>query len=207
MRWVFSREFSHEFSVVVFLDYLCERPFDLIYQEKTIQQYQTRILGELVSVRNEVRESWIDNRVDDGIAQIISKTEEVAKENGFSQSMRRQSMKYLLPMMIGFFALSFVIIFFIGDLIPPDLFWLTYVIYTALLLVVCFLPRLINQRLMNRWLALANEKGPLVKKYITGVAERIHKFVQFPLFHHVYPDNDHNLLKYKILIQYYYLLH
>ena len=32
---------------------------------------------------------------------------------------------------------------------------------------------------MNRWLALATEKGPLVKKYISGITERVHGFVQF----------------------------
>lgn len=170
---------QHEFSVIVFLDYLCERPFDLVHQEKTIQQYQSNILGELVSVRNEIRDSWVDNRIDDGIAQIISTAQQVASEGGFGQSLRKQSMKYTLPLLIGVFIVSFAIIFFMGDLFPPDLYWLTYVIYIIPLLVICFVPRIINQRIMNRWLLLAQEQAPLVKKAATGTIERIQKFIQY----------------------------
>lgn len=191
---------QHEFSVIVFLDYLCERPFDLVYQQKTVQQYQNTIMGDLVSVRNEIRESWIDNRVDDGIVQIISRTEEVAKQHGFSASIRSQSMKYILPMMIGFFALAFLVIFFVQ--FPPELYWLTYVIYTALLLVVCFLPRLINKRLLKRWMNLADEQSPMIKKYISGAAERLHKFNQFLIddIREILAVNDLDLANYRLML-------
>ncbi len=165
--------------MIVFLDYLCERPFDLVYQEKTVHQYQTSIMNELISVRNEIRESWIDNRIDDGITQILARSEQVAKEHGFSQSIRKQSMKYNLPIMIGLFALSFIVIFFLGNYIPSNLNWLTYVIYMGLILAVCFLPRIINQRLMSRYLVLIEEKGPLLKSQIRGIMERFQKFNQF----------------------------
>ncbi|NVM53882.1 MAG: hypothetical protein HWN66_09285 [Candidatus Helarchaeota archaeon] len=189
---------QHEFSVIVFIDYLSERPFDLIYQEKTIHQYQNKIMGELVSVRNEIRESWIDNRIDDGVTQVISKTEEVAKEHGFSQSIRRQSMKWLLPMMVGFFALAFATIFFI----PPDMTWVSYVIFPVMLLVVCILPRLINQRLLNRWMVLSEEQGPVVKKYISGIIERFHKFIQFLIndIREILADNDMDFTNYRLML-------
>ena len=193
---------QHEFSVIVFLDYLCERPFDLIYQEKTIHQYQTRILNELVTARTEIRDSWVDNRIDDGITQILVRTQDAAKDHGFSQSIRRQSMKYNLPIMIGIFALSFVIIFFVGDLFPPDLYWLTYVVYMGLLLTVCFLPRVINQRLMKRWIRVAEEQGPIIKKYISSVAERFHIFIQFLIddVRAVIAENDMDLANYRLML-------
>jgi hypothetical protein len=169
---------QHEFSVMVFIDYLCERPFDLIHQQKVIHQYQTQILGELVSIRNEIRESWIENRIDDGIGQIVGTAQQVANENGFGQSLRKQSMKYTLPLLIGVFAISFAIIFFGGELFPEELFWLTYVIYIIPLLVICFVPRLINKRLLQRWLLFSQEHAPLVKKYSSGVIERFHNFIQ-----------------------------
>jgi len=193
---------QHEFSVIVFLDYLCERPFDLVHQEKTIQQYQSNILGELVSVRNEIRDSWVDNRIDDGIAQILTTAQQVAKDGGFGQSLRKQSMKYTLPLLIGVFIVSFLIIFFMGDLFPPDLYWLTYVIYIIPLLVICFVPRIINQRIMNRWLLLAQEQAPLVKKSVTGVIERIHKFIQFLIddARGILDESNSDLANYRLML-------
>jgi len=191
---------QHEFSVMVFLDYLCERPLDLIYQEKTIHQYQDRLLGELVSVRPDIRDSWVDNRIDDGIAQIITTAEQVAADNGFSQSIRKQSMKITLPLLIGFFAVSIFVMFFIQ--LPPDLYWLTYVIYTAMLLVICFLPRVINQRLVKRWMNLATEKGPLIKTHISGVVERFHNFIQFLIndIRQILTDNDLDFDNYRLML-------
>jgi hypothetical protein len=168
---------QHEFSVIAFLDYLSTRPFDLLYQEKVIEQYQSRILGELVSVRSEIRDSWADNKVEDSVAKLLAQAEQIAREGGFNQSIRRQSMKILLPLMIGFFALSFCVILFVP--IPPDLFWITYVIYAALLIVICFVPRYINQRLLNRWQKLSTEKGPLVQRSAVEPLENIQRFVQF----------------------------
>ncbi|MHA1265678.1 MAG: hypothetical protein ACTSRS_10650 [Candidatus Helarchaeota archaeon] len=169
---------QHEFSVIVFLDYLTERPFDLIHQPKVIHQYKNQILAELVSTRNEIRESWIDNRIDDGISQIIATANQVAIENGFGQSLRKQSMKYTLPLLIGIFALSFAIIFFGGSWFPEEMYWVTWVIYFIPLLVICFVPRLINQRLLERWLVFAQQYAPIVKKQSTGVIERFRNFIQ-----------------------------
>ncbi len=191
---------QHEFSVMVFLDYLCERPFDLIYQEKTIHQYQTRILGELVSVRPEIRDSWVDNRIDDGIAQVITTTEEVAAQNGFSQSIRKQSMKITLPILIGFFVLSFLVIFLYVP--PPGFEWLTYVIYAAMLLVICFLPRVVNQRLVKRWMNLAEEKGPLVKTQISSVIERFRNFNQYLIddVRDILAENNLDATNYRLML-------
>jgi hypothetical protein len=187
---------QHEFSVIVFLDYLCERPFDLIYQDKIIQQYQSKILGELVSVRTEIRDLWVDLRIEDGISQIITKTEDVAKENGFTQSIRKQSMKYLLPIMIGFFALSIGVMFLVADPI------ISYAVFIPLLFVVCFLPRLINQRLLNRWQLLSTEKGPLMKKYIQDVIDRFHKFIQFLIndVRNILTENQMDLTNYRLML-------
>ena len=168
---------QHEFSIIAFLDYLSTRPFDLLYQEKVIEQYQSRILGELVSVRSEIRDSWVDNKVEDGVTKILGQAAQIARENGFNQSIRRQSMKLLLPLMIGFFVLSFAVILFVD--IPPDLFWITYVIYAALLIVICFVPRYVNQRLLKRWQNLSTEKSPLLQKNAVEPLENLQRFVQF----------------------------
>lgn len=168
---------QHEFSVIAFLDYLSTRPFDLLYQQKIIEQYESRILGELVSARSEIRDSWADNRVEDSITKLLAQAEQIARENGFNQSIRRQSMTILLPLMIGFFALTFAVIFFIP--VPPELFWIPYVIYAALLVVICFVPRYVNQRLLNRWQKLSTEKGSLVQKAAVEPLENLQRFVQF----------------------------
>ncbi|MDD1778843.1 MAG: hypothetical protein LUQ65_11830, partial [Candidatus Helarchaeota archaeon] len=78
---------------------------------------------------------------------------------------------------IGFFVLSFAIILFVE--IPAELFWVTYVIYAALLLVICFVPRYVNQRLLKRWQNLSTEKGSLVKKNAVEPMENLQRFVQF----------------------------
>ncbi|MFX1296699.1 MAG: hypothetical protein ACFFD2_17810 [Promethearchaeota archaeon] len=136
-------------------------------------------MGDLISVRNEIRDNWVDNRVDDGITQAIARTEEIAKENGFTQSIRKQSMKYILPLMIGLFALSFIVIFWIGEVLPAEYYWVTYVIYTGILLSICIIPRIIQHRLLERWRVFGEEQGPKIKKYISGITERIQKFIQF----------------------------
>jgi len=170
---------QHEFSIIAFIDYLMARPFDLLYQDKILSQYQNKILGELVSARNEIRDSWIDNKVEDSITKMLTQAEQTARENGFTQSIRRQSVKYLIPFMAGFFALTFVIMFFISDLIPTNLSWVIYVIYFALLVVICLVPRYINQRLLMRWANLSTQKGPLIRKNAAEPIEYLQKFVQF----------------------------
>ncbi len=193
---------QHEFSTIVFVDYMCERPFDLLYQERTIQQYQSNIIGELISIRTEIRDSWIDNRIEDGITQILSKTGDVAREHGFSQSIRKQSMKILLPIMIGFFVVAFAVIFLLGDLIPENLSWLIYVVYAALLLVICIVPRLINKRLLLRWQRFGEEFGPQVKSYITPITERLQKFVQFLIddVRKILAQNNLDLANYRLML-------
>ena len=170
---------QHEFSTIAFLDYLTARPFDLLFQEKVLAQYQNKILGELVSVRNDIRENWIDDKVEDSITKLLTQTEQIARENGFNQSIRRQSVKYLIPFMVGFFALTFVIMFFVGDLLPADLSWIIYVIYALLLIVICLVPRYINQHLLRRWTNLSTEKSPLLRNYAAEPIEQLQKFVQF----------------------------
>ena len=55
---------------------------------------------------------------------------------------------------------------------------------------------------MNRWLVLANEKGPLVKKYISGVTERIHKFVQFLIddIREILETNNLDFANYRLML-------
>ncbi len=193
---------QHEFSTVVFLDFLCERPWELIYQEKTLHQYQANIIGELISTRPEIRESWIDNKVEDSINQILDKTENIARENGFTQSLRKQSMKYLLPLMIGLLVGSFVIIFFLGDIFGEEYFWMMYVIYAVLILAMCLIPRYINMRLLNRWRIFGEEHGPTIKKYITSVVDRIHKFIQFLIddIRKILTQNNLDLANYRLML-------
>jgi len=193
---------QHEFSVIAFLDYLTARPFDLLYQEKIIYQYQNKILGELVSVRTEIRDNWIDNKVENSITKMIAQAEQIARDNGFNQSIRRQSLKYLIPFMVGFFVLTFILIYFIGNLIPPDLFWLIYVIYAALLFVICLVPRYINQHLLIRWANFSTEKGPLLRKDATEPIENLQKFVQFLIndIRKICAINNLDLANYRLML-------
>ena len=148
---------QHEFSVIPFLDYLLARPFDLMYDDRTLQQFQATIIGDLISMRNEVRESWVDNRVEEGISQIVMKAREIGAEHGFTQSIQRQSRKFLLPLMVGLFALSFAVIFLVEGVFM-------YVTYAGLLLAICIIPRLVNKRLLDRWRLFSDEHGPTLKK-------------------------------------------
>ncbi len=164
---------QHEFSIIAFVDYLTERPFEFIYQEKIVQQFQATIMGDLVSARPEIRDSWVDNRVDDSISQIVMRTEEIARENGLNQSLRKQTMKITLPIMVGFFVFIFVAMIFISNVM------IYYIIFIPMMLIMCFLPRVIQQRFMGRWQRFAQELAPTIKGQITGAVERLKKFVQF----------------------------
>ncbi|MHA1277933.1 MAG: hypothetical protein ACTSQ8_12140 [Candidatus Helarchaeota archaeon] len=182
---------QHEFSVIPFLDYLLARPFDLMYEDRTLQQFQATIIGDLISIRNEIRENWVDNRVEEGINQIITKAREIAVEHGFTQSIQKQSRKLLIPLMVGLFAISFVIIFFVGG-------WPMYVIYAGLLVAICIIPRLINKRLLERWQLFADEQGSTIKKYISGASERIKNFIQFLIndVRRIFKENKMDLTNY-----------
>jgi hypothetical protein len=186
---------QHEFSVIPFLDYLLARPFDLMYDDRTLQQFQATIIGDLISMRNEVRDSWVDNRVEEGITQIINKAREVGAEYGFTQSIQKQSRKFLLPLMVALFALSFVVIFLVEG-------WIMYVIYAGLLLAICIIPRLINKQLLDRWRSFSDDQGPMLKKYVSEPVEGIKKFIQFLIddVRRIFDENDMDLTNYPMRV-------
>ena len=107
-------------------------------------------------------------------------------------------MMYQIPLLIGMLALSFGVIFVLGDLFPAEYSWMIWVIYTGLLLAMCFVPRMINQRLLRRWQNFMIETSPKVTEKIGEITDRIHNFIQFLIddIREVLADNNQDFANY-----------
>ncbi|TFF89079.1 MAG: hypothetical protein EU549_01855 [Promethearchaeota archaeon] len=148
-------------TAIGFYDYLINRPFDLIFQDKMYMQYDAEIIDPLLTYNDAFKKTHEENEVDSLLNSLRETAIKRAETSGFTESMRKKSRKYTLPIYIGsIVVLGLIVALTFMGLIPEGLqLW----IMIPIMVVACILPTVVNYLLQKKWLKFIEDNTQAFK--------------------------------------------
>ncbi|GAB4313909.1 MAG: hypothetical protein Kow0069_15240 [Promethearchaeota archaeon] len=162
---------ERELGLLKYVDFIQRENFEFLFEPKQIQRYEEELIKPLLVSEQHVGEKWDELRVMEALKRVLEASEEIARENGYSSSIRQKSNRISLVVMVALIGGSLALTLLFGNLA-------SYVLF-PILLVYCFLPRMVNQRLRSRWLQFKAEHYEEFRSKCAGELDRLHEFAQF----------------------------
>ena len=188
------------FCMIKFLDHLCEHPFNYTYRKIIITEKFLNTLYELVAFHPKVQEIWTNNKIEDGIIQIITLAESIAKEKGVNTSKQHQFIKVTLMILIPYSIFTILLLLFVYRFTEFGFYW------AMLFLIIGFiiLQQILSHHLTTRWDRLEEEVGGKLRSLIVEEVQRLRNFVQFLIDYLgiVLSENNIDVTRYRFILYY-----
>ncbi|MHA1832301.1 MAG: hypothetical protein ACTSWR_12265 [Candidatus Helarchaeota archaeon] len=161
-------------TAIGFYDYIINRPFDMIFQAKALNQYNIEVINPLLENNDEFKQAHEQFKIDEITTNILSNAKKFAAEGGYSKSINELTRKYNLPIYIGSIAaMGAVIALSWTGLLVSGIEWY---IMIPVVLVSCIAPTLINYLFQKKWLQFANDN---IQGFIENNIDEINKGTEF----------------------------
>ena len=176
-----QKKMEHNLGLVRVLDYMANEPFDLIYQQKTMDTYKTRLFAPF-SQPNEaddqksrlLREDFNQLKIEEKFDSLIKKTEGIALSHGLKEPYAKKIQKTM-----GIFTIVIVGLLIVSMAVDfgPAGQYVTFI----MMMGMCFGSKFIQKNAMLKWAAL---KKVMVKDLLDLDLEEVKSiklFIQYVL--------------------------
>ncbi len=188
-----------EVGLIKILDYVSNSVFDLIYQKKLMDKYNSDIVRPLIGEIGQeseyldggrlfLQEEYEKLNVEKNCNDMIQSAEKLAAENG----VKRHVQKSIGIISMVIMAVSMAIFVGVSTLWPEASAW----VMIPIVLVFCILPNSLRTLMMKKWTAFKNEHNQEIIEMNKESIEEIKIFIQ-----DLIDDTQDRLLSNKISVQ------
>ncbi|MHA1731848.1 MAG: hypothetical protein ACTSU5_07885 [Promethearchaeota archaeon] len=164
---------ERQMAVLQLFDGLQNENFDYALESQLLDKYEEELIKPLILNEIEVGEKWDELRMKPAFDKVLEVSKSLAAANGYNQSIRKRFNKVSLILMLAIFsgliAFSFI----------PVLSAFSIYIMFPVLLVYCFLPRVLRDRMEKRWIMFKETNAEEFRRECADELAKIHEFVQF----------------------------
>jgi hypothetical protein len=142
-------------GLIKVLDYIVNRPFDLIFQNKLLQKYQAELKVPLLGAEEApedadggrlfLREEFETLKIENRSLQVIKTAEDIAAAHGIKKSLQKRTNTWNMIVTFGMMG-----IYFISMSIPSLEGIQTYIMW-PFMFGLCLLPKLVGNLLKKSW--------------------------------------------------------
>ena len=169
-----SEFIQYMLTAIGFYDYLFNRPFDMIFQDKSYMNYDVQIIEPLLSYSDSFKKVHEEFKIDELLSKLREAGKTRANEGGFNASIQKQGKKYTLPLYIGSIAgMGIVLVLSFLGILPAGVEWY---IMVPVMLAACIGPMLVNYLLQKKWLKFIEEN---MQAFLSEQVNEINKGIDF----------------------------
>ncbi len=176
----FEQKVEKQLGICKFFDFAIANPFDLIYQQKSVDRYKKELVdplfgynhpeAELDRGMNYLRDIYEHDDIQGKTKQVLSTAERIAAENRIKSHIQKRISQFSFI----FYGIGFAAFLIITAINPA---YQTYALI-AMLLLSCFGPQLIKMLLSRRWEAFKVQFLPAVTEQEQQTIDVIRHFIQ-----------------------------
>ncbi len=144
-------------------------------ERSALERYEEQLIKPVIMNDQEIGEKWDQFRVKPAMDKIVKVSQDISAANGYSQSLSKRFNKLSLILMLASFTPIILL-----SVIPGISGFAIYFMF-PILLVYCFLPRVLRDRMEKKWLLFVEEHEDEFKEQCGDELDRLHDFVQFLL--------------------------